>query len=126
VVDSTVPTGTAILYSDEWSSYRRVESELSVAHSTVRHGRDEAGCREWARDDNGDSIREVHGNSREGADTGLHTDLRVFRGVYKRKLKYYVATYEAMTNAKRISSILIRQMCRTRKQMGARTQTDYT
>jgi transposase-like protein len=116
VVESTVPTGIAILYSDEWSGYRRVESELGVAHSTVRHGRDAAGSREWARDDDSDGIREVHCNTCEGAGTGLRTYLRVFRGVHKRHLKYYVATYEAMTNAKRISSILIRRMCRTRKQ----------
>lgn len=63
-----------------------------------------------ARDD-GDGVREVHCNTCEGGGTGLRNYLREFRGVHKRYLKLYVATYEAMHNAKRINSALIRRMC---------------
>jgi transposase len=121
IIESTVPCGAAILYTDDWSGYRRVASELEIAHSTVRHGRDDEGTREWARDDDGDGKREVHCNTCEGAGTALRTFLRVFRGVHKRYLKLYVATYEAMSNAKRITSMLIRRMCSPREM-----QTGYT
>jgi transposase-like protein len=121
IIESTVPCGAAILYTDEWSGYRRVEDELEIRHATVRHGRDDEGSREWARDDDGDGQREVHCNTCEGAGTGLRTFLRTFRGVHKRYLKLYVATYEAMSNAKRITSTLIQRMCRPRE-----LQTGYT
>jgi transposase-like protein len=121
MIESTVPSGAGILYTDEWSGYRRVESQLQIAHSTVRHSPDETGAREWARDDDGDGVREVHCNSCEGAGTGLRNFLRTFRGVHKRHLKFYVATYEAMANAKVINSMIIQRMCRSRS-----AQTDFT
>lgn len=122
VVESTVPAGAAVLYTDEWSGYVRVERELTTQHATVRHGRDSDGQREWARDDDGDGVREVHCNSCEGAGTGLRTYLREFRGVHKQYLHLYVATYEAMINAKRITAELIQRMCRPRPS----PQTGYT
>jgi len=122
VIENHVPVGATVLYTDEWSGYRRVEAELKVAHATVRHGRDDQGRREWARDDDGDGIREVHCNSCEGAGTALRTYLRAFRGVHKDYLKYYVATYEAMNNTKRINSGLVQRMCYSKRQ----TQTNYT
>jgi hypothetical protein len=61
-----------------------------TAHATVCHG-----VHEWARDDDGDGHREVHGNSCEGAGAALCTYLRAFRGVHKQYLHLYVATYEA-------------------------------
>ena len=61
------------------------------------------GNREWPKDVDGDGIREVHCNSCEGAGAGLRTYLRVFRGVHKKYLARYVAVYQVMTNAKRIS-----------------------
>jgi hypothetical protein len=66
--------------------------------------------REWARDDDEDGRREVHGNSCEGG-AALRPFWRAFRGVHKPYLHLYVATYEAMVNAKRITSELIRRMC---------------
>jgi transposase len=97
-----VPRGSAILYTDEWQSYR----SSHTAHAAVCHG-----VHEWAREDDGDGQREVHGNSCEGAGAALRTYLRTFRGVHKQYLHLYVATYEAMLNAKRITSELIRRMC---------------
>ena len=74
--------------------------------ATVRHG-----VHEWARDDDGDGRREGHGNTCEGAGAALRTYRRAFRGVHKRYLHLYVATYEAMVNAKRVTPTLIRRMC---------------
>jgi len=97
-----VPSGSTLLYTDEWQSYRGSHPD----HATVAHG-----VREWARDDNVDGQREVHGNTCEGAGAGLRTYLRVFRGVHKQYLDLYVATYEAMANAKRVTPELIQRMC---------------
>lgn len=97
-----LPRGSSTLYTDEWQSYRGSHP----AHAAVRHG-----VHEWARDDDGDGRREVHGHSCEGAGAALRTDLRAFRGVHKRYLQLYVATYEAMINTKRVTPELIRRMC---------------
>jgi transposase len=97
-----LPVGSTQLYTDEWQSYRGSHP----AHATVRHG-----VHEWARDDDGDGRREVHCNSCEGAGAALRTYLRAFRGVHKQYLHLYVATYEALVNAKRVTPKLIRRMC---------------
>jgi transposase len=97
-----IPAGSTWLYADEWQSYR----DSHPRHGTVRHG-----VHEWARDDDGDGRREVHCNTCEGAGAALRTYLRPFRGVHKQSLHLYVATYEAMVNAKRITPQLLRRMC---------------
>ncbi|HEX8090662.1 MAG TPA: transposase [Blastocatellia bacterium] len=111
MVRSFAPAWASVLYTDELPGYGPVEDELSVIHYSVRHSKDEFGNREWAKDVDGDGIREVHCNSCEGAGAGLRTYLRVFRGVHKKYLARYVALYQVMTNAKRISGEIIRQMC---------------
>jgi len=126
VVGSTVPARARILYTDEWGGYGRVRG-LGVGHGTVRHGRDAEGKREWARDDDGDGIREVHCNTCEGAGAGLRTFLRrtflrMFRGVHKFSLAEYVACYETMTTAKRITPEVVCRMCLLPEQ----AQTNYT
>jgi transposase-like protein len=102
LITDNIPAGGTRLYTDEWQSDRGSHP----AHATVRHG-----VHAWARDDDGDGRREVHGHTCEGAGAALRTYLRAFRGVHKQYLHLYVATYEAMVNAKRISSDLIRRMC---------------
>ena len=67
--------------------------------STVCHA-----DKEWARDDDGDGIREVHINTMEGLWTGMRNFLRVFRGVSKKYLYQYVAMFEWGYNAKRATS----------------------
>jgi hypothetical protein len=59
----------------------------------------------------GTADAKVHGHSGEGAGAALRTYLRAFCGVHKPYLHLYVATYEAMVNAKRITPELIRRMC---------------
>jgi transposase len=113
LIAENLPGDNSILYTDEWQSYRASHP----AHATVRHG-----VHEWARDDDGDGRREVHCNSCEGAGAALRTYLRAFRGVHKRYLHLYVATYEAMINTKRVTPELIQRMC-----IGALSaHTDYT
>jgi hypothetical protein len=50
-------------------------------------------------------------NCCEGAGPALCTYVRAFRGVHRPYLHLYVATYEAMVDAKRITPDLIRRMC---------------
>ena len=102
LITENIPEDSAILYTDEWQSYRGSHT----AHATVCHG-----VREWARDDDGDGRREVPCNTCEGAGAALRTYLRAFRGVHKQYLHLYIATYEAMVNTKRVTPELIRRMC---------------
>jgi transposase len=98
LIPENVPPGSTLLYTDEWPSYRGSHP----AHATVRPGR-----HEWARDDDGDDRREVHCHACEGAGVALRTYLRGFRGVHEQYLHLYVATYEAMVNARRVTPDLI-------------------
>lgn len=80
--------------TDEWRGY----TNLRRNHVTVAHGRNE-----WARDDDGDGIREVHVNTIEGLWTSARNFLRPFRGVHKRNLSQYVAICEFSINAKKVT-----------------------
>jgi transposase len=102
LIAENVPASGTQLYTDEWQSHRGSHPD----HATVRHGN-----HEWARDADGDGRREVHCNTCEGVGAALRTYLRVFRGVHKQYLHLYVATYEAMVNAKCVTPQLIQRMC---------------
>ena len=112
MVSRVVKPTARVLNTDEWQGYARVEAETGLRHATVRHGQAGSEEREWARDDDGDGVREVHCNGCEGAGAALRTYLRVFRGVHKKYLDLYVATFETMTNAKRFTPVILRRMCR--------------
>ena len=91
------------IYTDEYASYNTIER----SRSTVTHG-----IHEWARDDDGDGIREVHTNTIEGLWAGLRTFLRPFRGVSKHFLSGYIAIHEFAVNLKRISTDFIASLVR--------------
>lgn len=82
------------VYTDEWQSYQHIIRP----HATVCHGNGE-----WARDDDGDGMREVHVNTLEGLWTSVRNFLRPFRGVHKRYLSGYIALCEFSINLKRIT-----------------------
>ena len=65
-VEHSVPKD-ATLYTDESGAYNRVK-ESGRKHGTVNHSQ-----KEFARDDDGDGINEVHCNSCEGLWTGVVT-----------------------------------------------------
>jgi len=67
--------------------------------------------KEWARDDDGESVRDVQCNSCEGAGTGLRTFLLAVRDAHKYHLADHVATYETMANAKQTMPGIVRRMC---------------
>ena len=97
----------AMVHTDEWRAYGRV-AELGRGHAAVNHG---AG--EWARDDDGDGVREVHVNTMEGTWTGLRNFLRPFRGVSKWYLIGYVAMFEWANNLKRVTDGFLGQLLGT-------------
>ncbi len=84
--------------TDEWLGY----NHILRAHSTVNHGQ-----YEWARDDDGDGIREVHINTCEGMWTDVRTFLRSFKGINKRFLSGYIAMAEHRRNFKCATPVFI-------------------
>jgi transposase len=92
--------------TDEWSGYDHLP-ELNRNHSTVCHT---PGQREWARDDGGDGIREVHHNTMEGIWTGVRNFLRVFRGVSKHSIDQYIVIFECVYNIKEVTEEFLRAL----------------
>jgi transposase len=87
--------------TDEWCGYNGLPA-MGRSRATVCPA---AG--EWARDDDGDGIREVHVNTLEGLWTGLRNFLRPFRGVSKVYLYQYVAMFEWGYNVKRVTEAFV-------------------
>lgn len=92
----------ARVHTDDWRGYDRL-AETGHPRSVVCHG---AG--EWARDDDGDGVREVHVNTLEGLWTGVRIFLRPFRGASKEYLYQYVAIFEWGHTIKRVTPEFIR------------------
>src|SRR5512147_39582 len=86
VKETTTPGAT--VYTDEWSGYDHLPKSKRK-HATVCHT---AGRRGWARDDDGDGVREVHNNTREGIGTGVRNFRRISRGVSKHYLDQYTGS----------------------------------
>ncbi len=97
---------TATVYTDEWQAYNHLPDN-GRAHASVCHT---PGQREWARDDDGDGVREVHCNTMEGIWTGLRNFLRLFRGVNKDYLNQYTAVFQVGYIFKEITPTLLRAM----------------
>jgi transposase len=93
---------TATVYTDESSAYNHL-SETGRAHLTVCHSR-----REYARDDDGDGVREVPCNTMEGIWTRWRNFPRPFRGVHKKYLAQYVAVFEWAHNLKTFTTKFLR------------------
>jgi hypothetical protein len=79
------------------------------AHKTVCHA---PGVREWARDDDGAGVREVHVNTIEGLWTGLRNFVRPLRGISKQYLSQYLAVLEWAHNLKKAIPELLGMMIR--------------
>jgi transposase len=101
---ATQPTAT--VNTDEWRAYNWL-TLTQHSHPTVIHN---PAQREWARDEDGDGVREVHTNTIEGFWTGLRNFLRPFRGISKHYLWQYVAVYAWAHNFKTLTINLLRSM----------------
>ena len=96
----------ATVNTDEWRAYERLPQTGRI-HKACCHT---PGKRQWAIDDDGDGIREVHCNTMEGIWTGLRNFLRPFRGINKAYLSGYVAIFQWSHNLKRITYELLRRL----------------
>jgi len=97
----------ATVNTDEWGGYNRVK-DSGRKHVSVCH---RPGARSWAKDLDGDGIRETHVNTAEGFWTGLRNFLRPFRGVNKIYLGRYVAMHQWAHNLKSATAAFLRIMC---------------
>ena len=91
-----------MVYTDDWNGYNPL-GRRDRGHATVNHNRGE-----FARDDDGDGVREVHCNTLEGIWTGLRNFLRPFRGVNKIYLEQYVIIFEWAYNLKTVTDEFLR------------------
>lgn len=91
----------ATVSTDESCRYNGLP-KMGRRHATVPHE-----IKEWARDDDGDGILEVHDNTLEGPWTGLRNFLRPFRGVNKVYFYQYVSMVEWGYNIKRATAAFV-------------------
>ena len=108
VVHQTVLPATqpgAMVYTDDWTAYKPLK-RCGRGHASVNHNKGE-----YARDDDGDGIREVHCNTLEGIWTGLRNFLRPFRGVNKVYLEQYVIMFQWSYNLKAVNDDYLRILC---------------
>ena len=91
-----------IVNTDEWRGYSGLPA-MGRTRKTVCHADGE-----WARDDDGDGVREVHCNTLEGLWTGLRNYLRIFLGVINTYLHQYVAMFEWSYNVKKATPEFLR------------------
>jgi transposase len=82
----------ATIYSDEAHTYQPL-ADTDRQHHTVQHGE-----REWARDDDGDGVNEVHTNTIEGLWTSWRNFIRPFRGLHQDYLAQYAVIFEWVHN----------------------------
>jgi transposase len=107
----------ATVYTDDWCGYNGLP-KMGRLHATVCHE-----IKEWARDDDGDGIREVHNNTLEGLWTGLRNFLRPFRGVNKIYLYQYVCMFEWSYNIKRVTDAFAHALLGVRSAMTVKIAT---
>lgn len=114
LVESWTQRGCSV-YTDEWVAYDLLP-QGGRKRASVKHCRPNA---EFARDDDGDGIREVHCNGLEGIWTGLRNFLRPFRGVAKTYLSQYVGMFQWSCNIKCICDQFMRSMLATPTEIGS-------
>ena len=103
VIDSTTLEATEV-HTDEWKGYNGLP-RLGRVHKTVNHSGPKS---TWARDDDGDGVREVHCNTQEGIWTHVRNFLRRFYGVSKWYLAQYQAVFQWGYNIKAVTDEFLR------------------
>ena len=103
VIDCTTLGGT-VVNTDEWKWYNGLP-RVGRVHMTVNHSGPKS---DWARDEDGDGVREVHCNTQEGIWTHVRNFLRRFYGVSKWYLAQYQAVFQWGYNIKFVTDELPR------------------
>jgi transposase-like protein len=100
LIKDTIVPGTRV-YTDEYSMYARWQS-WGYGHKSVNHGRGE-----FARDDDGDGVCEVHVNTMEGFWSLLRSWLRPHRGISQEKRPVYLGFLEFVHNVRKRGKALL-------------------
>jgi len=100
IIAAAVTPGT-LVHTNEYSIYARLPA-WGYRHKTVCHGRGE-----YARDEDGDGLCEVHVNTIEGFWSLLRSWLRPHRGISQDKLPLYLGFFQFMHNARRRGKALL-------------------
>ena len=100
VITGAVAQG-ALVHTGEYAIYARLQA-WGYRHVTVCHAHGE-----YARDEDGDGVREVHVNTTEGAWSLLRSWLRPHRGISQDKLPLYLRFFEFVHNARRRGRALL-------------------
>ena len=82
--------------------YRDTTQSWGYNHKSVNHGRGE-----FARDDDGDGLCEVHVNTMEGFWSLLRSWLRPHRGISQEKLPFYLGFFEFVHNVRKRGKALL-------------------
>lgn len=93
LIERFIAPGTRV-YTDEYDIYSRWP-EWGFDHRTVCHSRGE-----YARDDDGDGLHEVHVNPAEGFWSLLRSWLRPHRGLSQEKLPLYLGFFQCVHNVR--------------------------
>ena len=99
-ITDTIVAGTRV-YTDEYSIYARLQS-WGYGHKSVNHGRGE-----FARDEDGDGLCEVHVHTMEGFWSLLRSGLRPHRGISQEKLPLYLGFFEFVHNVRKRGKALL-------------------
>ena len=91
----------SLIYTDEYGIYNAL-CDWGYQHKTVCHGQGE-----YARDEDGDGLCEVHVNTMEGFWSLLRSWLRPHRGISQEKLPLYLGFFEFVHNAKKRGKALL-------------------
>ena len=86
----------------EWLSIYARLHVWGYEHKSVNHGRGE-----FARDDDGDGVCEVHVNTMEGFWSLLRSWLRPHRGISQEKLPLYLGFFEFVHNVRKRGKALL-------------------
>jgi len=105
LIKKHVAPGTRVC-TDEYNIYGRL-GQWGYEHQVVCHAK-----KEWARDDDGDGVREVHVNTIEGCWSLLRSWLRPHRGISQAKLPLYVGFFEFVHNARRRGRAVLEPLLR--------------
>ena len=105
IIECTTLEGT-VVNTDEWKAYNGLP-RMKRVHQAVDHSGPKS---TWARDDDGDGVREVHCNTQEGVWTGVRNFLRRFHAVSKWYLAQYQAIFQWGYNIKSVTDEFLRTL----------------
>lgn len=106
IIEKVVTKGS-LIYTDEYNIYNKLE-QWGYKHKTVCHS-----SGEYARDEDGDGLCEVHVNTQEGIWSVLRSWLRPHRGISQKRLPIFLGFFEFIFNTRRRGKAVLSDLFRT-------------